>query len=939
MSFLSFGFPLALTALLVLPALWWLLRSVPPKPSVETFPPFIILEKLKKKQQTPDKTPWWLLLLRLLMVGFIIIALAEPVFRPAPPLLNGENPLVLIIDNSWAAADDWKTRQAAADSLLNEAGNAPIYILATANAENQEIGPFTAAEATERLTQITVQPLPVNRQLPLKRLQTVLETKKVDLAYFTDGLSAKNDEAAFSSLASLNRGRTLVYTSDIGNLVAITGQTNTANALTVTLIRAPGQGPSDLTVAATEKNGLRLGEVTAHFADGATKTTTDILLPLEMRNDVSRITILPTQNAAMSFLIGAENARKKVGLLSPPASQMTQPLLTPLYYVSKALTDSHEVITVSDNVFSEGLDRLINQQPSVIVIGDVAAIADENVARLNQFIAKGGMVIRFAGPNLAASEHDDTLLPVKLRRGERSLGGVMSWAAPQKIGTFTDKSPFYGLTVPDGVTVSRQILADPQPGLFEKSWMTLADGTPLITAEQRGNGWLVFVHTSMEPSWTNLPLSGFLETMLNKLIAQAGAVSPSAAQQNNTPNDTVTLAPWRVLDGYGTLIMPGLDTQALVLHTGATPQASLKTPPGFYGRVDQLTALNLLPENAEITPLHVPQKLGATELHYQAASGIDLKGLFLLLAAILFAVDCFITLWMMGGLRPRFLGPSKTLMFVLCATALMVAAGRPHPAFAQMSDEDMVKAAGKTHLAYVISGNEDMDDTSKKGLETLSAFIFQRTTINPGPVKGLDLEKDELAFYPLIYWPLDAESPPPSQKAIEKINAYMHNGGTVLFDTRDEFISNLDLDAKATPTTNRLRDILGGLDIPPLEAAPADHVVARSYYLMPDFPGRYRGSPLWVEALSSAVRKNEAVRGGDGVSAVIITANDFAGAWAHDNKGGWKYALLSNDPSQRVWSLRGGLNIVMYVLTGNYKTDQVHAPEILKRLGQENGEE
>jgi hypothetical protein len=75
-------------------------------------------------------------------------------------------------------------------------------------------------------------------------------------------------------------------------------------------------------------------------------------------------------------------------------------------------------------------------------------------------------------------------------------------------------------------------------------------------------------------------------------------------------------------------------------------------------------------------------------------------------------------------------------------------------------------------------------------------------------------------------------------------------------------------------------------------------------------------------------------RGGDGVSSVLITGNDFAGAWAIDQEGRFLYPTDSPDPRQRELAFRSGVNIVMYTLTGNYKADQVHVPALLERLGQ-----
>ncbi|WP_375674117.1 DUF4159 domain-containing protein, partial [Bartonella sp. CL32QHWL-2] len=109
-------------------------------------------------------------------------------------------------------------------------------------------------------------------------------------------------------------------------------------------------------------------------------------------------------------------------------------------------------------------------------------------------------------------------------------------------------------------------------------------------------------------------------------------------------------------------------------------------------------------------------------------------------------------------------------------------------------------------------------------LEALSRFIAERTMLAPSSVVALDLEKDELAFYPLIYWPLDANSPLPTQKCLEKINRFMKHGGTILFDTRDQITTSLTLEDTATPATQRLRSILKGLNIPAIEPASTDHV-------------------------------------------------------------------------------------------------------------------
>jgi len=131
---LSFGVPWLLGALVVLPAIWWLLRVTPPAPKRVVFPPFRLLLGLAAPQETPERTPLWLLLLRLLAAALVIIAFAEPTIGRAVKSV-GRGPLVLFIDNDWAAAQLWQNRDAAISDALANAASAgrPVAIVPTAS--------------------------------------------------------------------------------------------------------------------------------------------------------------------------------------------------------------------------------------------------------------------------------------------------------------------------------------------------------------------------------------------------------------------------------------------------------------------------------------------------------------------------------------------------------------------------------------------------------------------------------------------------------------------------------------------------------------------------------------------------------------------------------------------------------------------------------------
>jgi hypothetical protein len=222
-------------------------------------------------------------------------------------------------------------------------------------------------------------------------------------------------------------------------------------------------------------------------------------------------------------------------------------------------------------------------------------------------------------------------------------------------------------------------------------------------------------------------------------------------------------------------------------------------------------------------------------------------------------------------------------------------------------------------------------------LTGLTLFLAQRTALEAGEPMGLDLARDELAFFPLIYWPVSPNAPKPSQTAIERIGTYMKRGGTVLFDTRDavDVIPGAGGEMR-TPGMVALRSILSSLDIPELEPIPGDHVLTKTFFLLRNFPGRFISGRLWVEALPAEGedRPDRPARAGDGVSSILITSNDLAGAWAMRPDGQPMLPLVPGEPRQREFAFRAGVNIVMYAMTGNYKADQVHIPALLERLGQ-----
>ncbi|WP_455476738.1 DUF4159 domain-containing protein [Bartonella sp. B41] len=928
---MNFAAPLLLLGLLSLPAIWWLLRITPPTPRKELFPPLRFLPKSTNQKEVANHTPQWLLLLRLMIAALIIIALAQPTLNQNPTTFSGSQPLALIIDNGWASVKEWKKRIIVAENLLEQAAKQQksIYLLATAENDPLNIGPFSIETVKQYLMYLKPRPWPTNRVHALEKLVEITKGKPIDIAYLSDGLQTIEDNQAFNIINNLKPKTFLWYLSDISDLTGITTIKNDDKNIAVHVIRAKKYEKTSITLSLYDLNNRLLERSTTNFKEGETTTLVPFNLPLELRNNIAWIKIENQEHAAATFLIDHRNRINRVALLSPNINEMAQPLLSPFYYIIKALQERTELITTKGKELSTDIDILLRQNPSVFIMGDVVNISKEAEKKLSDFVNKGGTLIRFAGENLSTTEHHDSLLPVLLRPRKRLLGGIMSWTKPQKIAPFAKNSLFSDLPFPEDVTVFHQILGEPSPDLFEKTWLSLADGTPLITAASHGKGILILIHVAPDPTWSNLPLSGFFAQMLQKLITLS-----SYENRNSIHTKTKKIQnPWRTLNIDGQLQIPPSFVIPLIIDEKSPLLPSYHTPPGLYGSKNNLYALNLLNHSSHFIKQSIPlASLGKNPLSYDTEEKY-LIGPLLGLAALLFALDSFLVLWMRNAF---FLNrKNKIILFLPIAISLITLFTHIPITYAQGTknyDKVMIQVAGATHLAYVVTNNREIDATSKSGLEALSQFIKERTMLAPSSVIALNLDKDELAFYPLIYWPIDSNSSMPTQKSLEKINSYIKHGGAVLFDTRDQINTNLNLERNSTPAMKRLQDILKKLNISNLEPASPKHVVFRSFYIMPDFPGLYRGSPLWVES-SSMTKKSPTTN--DNVSSLLITANNFAGAWAQDKKGAWKYPLIPNDPMQRLWAFRAGLNIVIYVLTGNYKADQVHVPALLERFNKE----
>ena len=905
---LAFASPWLLTALVALPVIWWLLRVTPPAPRRMPFPALRLLLGLTPREETPARTPLWLIALRTILAALVIFGLAHPVMNPQAPLA-GSGPLILVIDDGWASAHDWTARQNAALDVLAEAEreDRQVVLLSTAPRASDEPAPplqsVRAADARAGVETLVPKPWPVDRKAALARLDALPLSGGTSAVWISDdvGDSASADFA--KALAARGSFRYLAASqAETPKLISPAGEpgARAGKELTVAVKTLPAPLPGTVTVRASAEDGALLARESTTIDADAASTLVKLPMPAELRNRIATIDIEGENSAGGTLLVDERWRRRPVGIAANP-NPGNQPLLSDIYYLGRALDPFAEIR-------SAPAEELLKRQLAVLIYSDAGPDSEAEEAAVRKWIEGGGVLLRFAGPHLA--EQEDHLLPVRLRRGGRTIGGALSWEQPAKLAPFPPESPFAGLTVPGDVTVSRQVLAEPDPELAGKTWARLADGTPLVTAEKEGEGWIVLVHTTANADWSNLALSGLFVEMLRRIVA----ISEGVAETGDA-----ALPPLETLDGYGRLQHAAPTAQPISAKDIATTVPSPHHPPGFYGTADARRALNLGSGISKLKPIGA-LPAGVVREPFARKVETDIRPPLLTAALILVLIDLLLSYWLRGLLRRRSGRASRAAAAVLLLFTLSM------PGTTQADDNFVTRATSELRLAYVRTGNDAVDSESRDGMTGLARILAQRTSVDTAEPMAIDVENDELIFFPLLYWPVTPGQAPLSPQAVERINRYIETGGTILFDTRDADQTTPGLYGGASQSAEQLKTLVGGVKIPPLAPMPPDHVLTKSFYLLHEFPGRWNSSQVWVEPAEDRIN--------DGVSSVIVGGNDWAGAWAVDANGRPEFPCVPGGERQREMAYRFGINLVMYVLTGNYKSDQVHVPAILERLGQ-----
>ena len=452
--------PWALAGLVALPVIWWLLRLRPPVPTRVVFPPLELLRRLVAHRESPVRIPPWLLILRLAMAALFVAGLAQPLLD-AERRLHGSGPMYLIVDDDWASAGRWPQRRTAMLGFIEDAARAdrPVAVVRTApppqGAQRSSVQLMTAANARRTVAGFQPRPWNADRRAAVERLldwAAGTERRPGDVIWLSNGIENKNG-AAEASMAELTRRlrplgsvRVLADASSRAPVI-LRPPRNTGGELMLVAERPAASGADDLpargiAVRGLDEDGQLLTRVPLVFAAGSARAEAVMELPAELRNRLARLEIAGSESAAAVILVDERWRRRPVGLILRTAKGTEQPLLDPNHYLLQALAPFTEVRRGA-------VAELLQRPTAVLIMADGDTPAPEERMPLNAWLDKGGILIRFAGPNLAREAGgEDKFLPVRLRRGDRVIGGALSWRKPEALAPFPETSPFHGLAVP-----------------------------------------------------------------------------------------------------------------------------------------------------------------------------------------------------------------------------------------------------------------------------------------------------------------------------------------------------------------------------------------------------------------------------------------------------------------------------------------------------------
>ena len=890
---ISFDYPYLLFFALFLPFIWNFLKTSPPLPNLKKFPAIVFLAKKKSLDQTPKKISYPIVILRFMILIFLIVGFSQPQINRAN---NNQIQNLIILDNSWLSGTSWIDRKQKIVELIrsqeSELNN--FSIITTTEFSEGNFFNLNNKKPSEIIEFISsLEPLSWEPNYSLLHEQ-LKENKKIydNIYWFTEPLIDKDKDILHSYLSKKNLK---IIKSSETKILPIVKFSQKKNNTYEFVISHPLNVFSKGVIDSFDKEKKLLYRVSYEEKsikkNGMFFTKILINIPISISNKINYFQLNKINSSATKMYLSKIQTKKTLGIVSINQNEKSLKFNSGNYFVDKALGNKFETKKNS-------LENLINMKLKLLFIDDLLLINKKIDSKIISWVKKGGTLIKFGGTNMINSILDESESSFKnnfsLTGRIISVDSQLSLKKSLKISNISVNSPLYGLQVPDEVRVKQYI--ESQPSITSKKinvWLSLENGTPLISSISLQKGKIIFFHIPSNATWSNLPLSYFFLEIIERIVNQT--------QGDKLKKDKI-LKPFLNLNAMGELIKPS--AQSLNIDK-KIEKDSIKVnynyPPGLYKDNENFYALN---QSDNLLYTFRINKDFDNQNFQEITSNrtLNFGPFFLISAFFLFFLDTLVTLFLRQLLKIE-----KTKFF-LVTVVLIFYSSNPY------SKSFDIEKVMSNKIGYIVTGDDKVDKVTHNGLKVLSKFISNKTAAIFSEPTPIDLKEDKLLYYPIIYWTTDSD-----QKVLpKKIRRFLNDGGLLLIDCKlDElnFMINKCLDS--------FQKLLKNNQIGQFKEIDEKHAMSKSFYIINNFPGR-KNNPIYFATTELGDFDNTA--------SVIIGNNDWVGAWAKNENNEFLFSLLQNDLKQRNVSFKFGVNLLIYSLTGNYKTDQVHIPEFLKRI-------
>ncbi len=903
---IAFTYPFALLLLVFSPVIWKFLKSKPLTVELKKFPAISLISKIKSIDNTFENNSLLIIILRFLIFILLVIALSKPYFRDVTK--NDElQQVLLIVDDSWESGISWYSKIEKIKSLLDSNSLENIsYTLITSSKVNKEKFKFLKNKNSSEILAFINSIKPNSWNSDFSELFKFLEPNLKNferIFWFTESLISESKKSFFLKIKDNKLKIIETSNKDLPPLIFLKEQEIKGN-YNFEIYDFSNFYKNVVIDCYDIKDRLILRKnVKGSDKSNANWNITELTLEISKEFDDSIIYFHFNNLMSSTAKIIKTNisGQKKIGIIQPNYSKKMREFSRANFYIENAMKSNHDIsIGSASDLISRKISLMFSDDSDSSIISEEKKIID--------WIENGGTFVKFGGEkflNTINKKLDKRFFGAFEPESDPiNLDHELSFRKDLSIKSFKKGSLFYGLVVPEKIKINKYI--ELKKNLEFKNFQHLAyleNGAPLITEFEIGKGKLVFFHIPANTDWSTLPFSILFVNILEKLNLYSKGVKKNSNNQ--------IFKPFKILDGLGGFEDPSLNTMNLNskdLKEKSYP-LNYQNPPGIYKNKSDVYGLNI-PNYLKDKKysLSFPDEYLINEFDKFEVKNLRKNIIFCIL--FLFLLETLLTLRNRDIFKIKFFRSStKFLSLILIFTTVL--------AFKVQSADEVINKVNTTKLAYVKTGNKVIDEISKNGILSISEYITSKTSVILGFPDEINLDEDDIFFYPILYFPFINSKKTVSEKKIRKIQNFINNGGILIFDCKNNF-EKLFIDDCLDDILLSFKD----LDITYPIKLQNNNTLSKSFYLLKEFPGR-RNQDVFI-SFNNQINNNEVV-------SVIFGINDWSGSWAK-SKNGFELPILSENEEQRNLSFRFGVNIIIYSLTGNYKSDQVHVPEILKRM-------